>query len=145
MSYLVHRNQANLWPRTFTDNFLDDFFWSPAHAARQPQRLIHAPTDLLETDSAYTIRVDLPGVIKQDVEISVKNGLLTISGERKSDSVESEGSCSCSERRYGKFSRSFRLGDKVDAESIEATLEQGVLSVTLPKRPEATPKQIEIN
>ena len=106
-----------------------------------------APTvDISETGNEYLIKVELPEVRKEDVKVSVDQGVLTIQGERK---LESEGSDDKKkyhrvERAYGSFARSFTLPDNVDTSAIDAKQQDGVLHVRLGKAEEAKPKQIEV-
>ncbi len=94
-----------------------------------------------ENDQAY-IELELPGVAKEDVEITVEQGKLTVTAERKAPEVERQ--YWVCERRYGRFERSFQLPKTFDAESIKADLAGGVLTLTLSKRPEAQPRKVEI-
>ncbi|MCG6551438.1 MAG: Hsp20/alpha crystallin family protein [Candidatus Magnetominusculus sp. LBB02] len=92
--------------------------------------------EVLEKKDSYVLRVELPGVKKEDVDISVNLGVLKISGEKKAD-VEEGAECGCSERAYGKFLRTFQLSTDVDADAIAAVHEDGILELCLPKRKEA--------
>ena len=97
-------------------------------------------TDVTENEKAYFVSVDLPGVKKENINVEVHEGILKISGERKS-STEREG---YSERRYGKFERSLSLPKDVDADKIEAHFENGVLELAIPKKEALKPKSIQI-
>ena len=101
--------------------------------------------DIAETDDAHLIQMDLPGVAKEDVEITVEDGVLKIAGERRRSREESEGDYSRVERSYGRFYRSFRLGQQVDPANIEARHENGVLTISLPKAEESRPHKIDIS
>ncbi len=90
--------------------------------------------DLTESETALTLTAELPGLGEHDVELSLQNGVLTLSGEKKQESAADQGDLYVAERRYGAFRRSFRLPDSVDPEKVSARFEQGVLTVTLPKR-----------
>jgi len=94
-----------------------------------------------DKDNVY-IKAELPGMKKEDIDISFQDGLLTICGERKQESEVREGESFRSERFFGKFHRTVSMPTKVDAEKIKATYKDGVLSVELPKAAEA--KQIEV-
>ncbi len=99
-----------------------------------------------EDDKAYVIEIDLPGIKKEDIEITTEDNVLTISGERKyTDEVKEEDYYKI-ESAYGKFSRSFTLPEKVDADKITAESKNGVLEVVIPKVQEKDkqPKKIEI-
>lgn len=101
-------------------------------------------TDLLETDDAFRLRLDVPGMTKEDIDINLQNGTLTISGERTSEQTDEGEEYVRVERAFGTFHRTFRLPDAVDQENIEATYEDGVLSINVPKTEESTRRQIEI-
>jgi HSP20 family protein len=106
-----------------------------------------APTvDISETGNEYLIKVELPEVRKEDVKISVDQGVLTIQGERKLEREESDDKKKYHrvERAYGTFARSFTLPDNIDTSAIEAKQQDGVLHVRLGKAEEAKPKQIEV-
>ena len=103
------------------------------------------PVDITETEAAYRIDVELPAVAADDVNVSVKAGVLTVSGERKSESESDEGKRHRVERRWGRFSRSFRLPDNVDESRIEARAKDGVLYVTVAKKEQARPRRIEVH
>lgn len=101
--------------------------------------------DIVERDSEYEVRMELPGVRKDDVRITIDNSVLTIRGEKKQESAEEEKGYRRVERSYGSFLRSFTLPTTVRAEKIEAVVTDGVLTVRLPKAEEARPKEIEVN
>ena len=94
-----------------------------------------------ENDHAY-IEIELPGVAKEDLDITVEQGRLTVAAERKAPEAERQ-YWAC-ERRYGRFERSFQLPKNFDADSIKADLSAGVLTLTLAKKPEAQPRKVEI-
>ncbi|KAI0071511.1 HSP20-like chaperone [Panus rudis PR-1116 ss-1] len=96
--------------------------------------------------NAVTATFELPGLKKEDVNIEVLNGTLTVSGETKQESSRDENGYSIRERNYGKFSRSLRLPKGVKESDIKASLENGVLTVTFPKlSPEESPKKIKVD
>ena len=103
------------------------------------------PVDITETGNAYRIDVEIPAVAADDVNVSVKDGVLTVSGERKSQLESNEGRRHRVERRWGKFSRSFRLPENVDEDSIEARAADGVLYLTVAKKEKAQPRRIEVH
>lgn len=100
--------------------------------------------DIHETDTAYNVAVPLPGINPDDIHVRMQNGTLTISGELPQPKVENNTKVVVQERFYGKFSRSVSLPQHVDADKVDATYENGVLNLTLPKVPEAQPKQIAV-
>ena len=100
--------------------------------------------DTAETDAAYEVTAELPGVEEKDVKISIENDVLSISGEKKSEREEKKKDYVLSERSYGSFKRAFTLPDNVDVEKIAAKYEKGVLKVTLPKTAPSPAKHREI-
>ena len=103
------------------------------------------PLDIFEDTERVTIQVELSGMKKEDFELSLQDGVLTISGERKFEEEKREGESFRRERLFGAFSRSVTLPSAVKAEEVKATYEDGVLTVTLPKAEEAMPKKIQVN
>lgn len=97
--------------------------------------------DLAEKDDAFEITAELPGLSENDVEVKYSNGMLTISGEKQEEKEEKKKDYHLSERRYGAFQRSFSVPEGVDPEKLSATFAKGVLTVTLPKSPEARQKE----
>jgi len=93
--------------------------------------------DIAERDDAYEITAELPGMDEKDIELTVSEGTLTIKGEKSEEKEEKKKDYYVSERRYGSFQRSFGLPDGVDPDKIEAAFKKGVLTITLPKTPEA--------
>ncbi len=100
--------------------------------------------DIKEEEDRYLIQVDLPGVDPQDVEVTLENNVLTIRGERKTEAEEKREGYYRVERVYGSFFRSFTLPAEVDEEKIEASYKDGVLTISVPKRPEAVKKAKKI-
>ena len=99
--------------------------------------------DLYQTNDDVVAVIELPGMRKEDIEISLHDGMLTISGERKDETAESEKN-GRTERFVGKFRRSITLPTRVDAGKVSATYKDGILTVTLPKAEEAKPKKVEV-
>ncbi len=105
-----------------------------------------APTvDIRETDDALLVQAELPGIEKKDVHLEVKDGVLTISGERRYEKDVKEENVHRVERSYGRFSRSFSLPPNVDTDKVDAAMKNGVLEVRLPKHESAKPKAIPIH
>jgi HSP20 family protein len=100
--------------------------------------------DVKETKEAYLFTADLPGVKESDLEISLTGNRLTISGKREEEKKDEDERWFTYERSYGTFSRSFTLPEGVDPDHVAAELKDGVLRLTLPKRPELKPKKIEL-
>ena len=100
--------------------------------------------DVRESNDAYRVDVELPAVAPEDVEVSCKDGLLTISGERKYQHTNDDERVHRSERLFGRFARSFRLPNDADEDSIEATAAQGVITISVAKRENAKARSIEV-
>ena len=100
--------------------------------------------DIVEEPDRFAIFADLPGVDPQDVEVLMDKGILSIRGERRSEMDSQNGRYSRIERRYGMFHRRFALPDSADAEGITANGRNGVLEISIPKRPETTPRRIQV-
>jgi HSP20 family protein len=100
--------------------------------------------DIADTDKGYEITAELPGMDEKNVEVKYADGTLAIKGEKKDEKEEKKKDYYRSERHYGSFQRSFSVPDRVDAEKIEATFKNGVLTVTLPKTAEAQKKEKQI-
>ncbi len=105
---------------------------------------VMVPMDMTETDNEVKVMASLPGVKPEDVEITVTGNTLNIKGEFKAEEETERGNVYFRERRYGSFHRSLMLPSDVEADKAEATFENGVLKLTLPKTEEARPKQIEV-
>ena len=100
--------------------------------------------DISETDTAYLIKAEIPGVNKENVKVSIQDGMLTIQGERKQEKEEKGKKFHRVERSYGSFMRSFRVPDDADESAVKAEFKDGMLNVTLPKSAKAKPKSIEV-
>jgi HSP20 family protein len=101
--------------------------------------------DIYETEHELVVKADLPEVDPKDLDIRVENNILTIRGDRKFEKKVNEDNYLRVERAFGSFSRSFSLANTVNAEAIKADYQNGVLTLTVPKREEAKPKQIKVN
>jgi HSP20 family protein len=106
--------------------------WSPA-------------LDAFEDKEKYTVSVELPGLKKEDIAVSVHDGVLTVSGERKTETDLKDGIVHRTERYYGKFTRSVSLPSTVRADKVSAAYKDGVLTVEVPKAEEARPKTIPVS
>ena len=100
--------------------------------------------DLAERDNDFVMKMELPGVDRNDVKITLENNMLTIRGEKKQEKQAKESNLHRIERIYGSFQRSVSLPTSVRNDQVEAALQDGVLTVTLPKAEHAKPKQIEV-
>jgi HSP20 family protein len=101
--------------------------------------------DIYETEHELVVKADLPDIKPEELDIRVENNILTIRGERKFEKKVNETNYLRVERAYGSFSRSFSLANTVNSDAIKAEYKDGVLTLTIPKREEAKPKQIKVN
>ena len=120
------------------DNSFGPVFRTPGSFSRWAPAL-----DVYQDKDQFTVVAELPGLKKEDIELSLHNGVLTISGERKQEKKGEEGYRN--ERFFGRFQRSVTLPATVDGNAVKATYQDGVLKVVLPKAEEAKPKQIEVS
>ena len=154
MATLIRRNQNEVAPSSGTvwDPFRvmrDVLRWDPFReleaAAGGGDYGLFAPSfDVKENKDGYVFRADLPGVKEDDLEISLTGNRLTISGKREQEKREQGETYYATERSYGSFSRAFTLPDGTDGDNVKAELKNGVLQVTVPKKPEVQPKRITI-
>lgn len=100
--------------------------------------------DISETDKEFVIKAEIPGVKKEDVKVTIENGMLTIKGERKMEKEEKGKKFHRVERSYGSFVRSFRIPDGVDESKVKAEFKDGMMNVALPKSEKAKSKALEI-
>lgn len=117
--------------------------WDPFFAGRQVSAFAPA-FEVKETNEAFVVKADLPGVSEKDLDIAVHNNVLTVSGVRQADERKEGDSYALYERQYGSFTRSFSLPDTADGERIEAKLDNGVLGLTIFKKAEAKPRKIAL-
>jgi HSP20 family protein len=101
--------------------------------------------DIKEEEKRFVILADIPGVDPKDIEISMDKGILSIKGERKSEIAGQNEKLTRNECSYGAFYRRFALPDSADADGISANGRHGVLAISIPKKPETTPRRISIN
>jgi HSP20 family protein len=126
------------------NSFFDMPFWSNFGRTDQLFTGWSPALDLYESGDHLVAVIELPGMRKEDIDISLRDGTLTISGERKRESNNGE-TTQRTERYVGTFRRSITLPTRVDAGKVAATYEDGILKVTLPKAEEAKPKQIQVS
>ena len=145
------RGQAESWNRAYFDPFgimggllrWDPFAGVDRTAAMQPGPFLPA-VELRETPDAFTFRVELAGVKEEDVEISLTGNRLTISGQRMEEKRDEKDRYLSHEFSYGSFSRAFSLPRGTDSDNVRADMKDGVLTITVPKRPEDQPRKIPI-
>lgn len=142
VKYNPGRNLLNF--RSNLDHLFDEFFG--LDEGRWPESTLNVvpAVNLEETEDAFIISAELPGMSKKDIAIKLENNILSISGEKKAEKEQKGKNFHRVERSYGKFHRAFELPGFVQRESIDAAYENGVLSVKVPKAEEAKPKQIDI-
>ncbi len=143
--YLVRRNNRNNYHGLpeLVDRFFEDFGRFPVNF--EEDSVAWAPRiDVKETKDAYEVMADLPGLKKEDIEISLHENVLTLKGERKHEEKKEGENEYYMERSYGSFCRSFQIPAKVKSEEINATYKNGVLQLTLPKAEEVKPREIQI-
>lgn len=128
------------------DRFTDDL-WAPARRKDSNMGAFFSPhVDIVEHDDHYEITAEMPGLKKEDIQITLEDGLLKLEAETKQeDKEEKDGKVIRQERRYGKYMRSFDLGDGVHKEDIKASFEDGILKLTAPKVAKEVPKQRRID
>ena len=119
------------------------FSWDPFSTSRQVSAYV-PPFEVKETNEAFVVKADVPGVAESELDIAVHNNILTISGTRTAEERKESESFALYERQYGSFSRSFSLPDTADGERVEAKLDNGVLTLTIWKRAEAKPRKIAL-
>ena len=124
---------------------INDLFEETFGRSRLPHAVWYPAVDILESKDSYLIRAELPGMKKEDFNLEVKDGTLTLSGERKFEETVNGAEYHRVERVTGKFSRSFYLPQTVKHDGIKATYRDGILEVHVPKAEEAKPKQITVS
>jgi HSP20 family protein len=130
------------------NEFFDEAFGRSRAYPASPASASNAwypPVDILESREAYLIRAELPGMKKEDINLELRNGAVTLSGERKFDEPAEGVEYHRAERVAGKFLRSFYLPQSIKQEDMKATYRDGILEIHVPKADEAKPKQIAIN
>jgi HSP20 family protein len=151
MANLIRRNEGgSLEPSRFFDPFemmRDLMRWDPFRelGVVGSRALAFAPSfEVKETNDGYVFKADLPGVKEKDLDISLTGNRLTVSGKRDEEEKHEDERYYAYERSYGSFSRSFTLPEGVDAESVQAELRDGVLTLSVAKKPEVKAKKIEL-
>jgi HSP20 family protein len=128
------------------DNMFEGFFRPARWMEEEASEGLFPRLDVTERDGEFVVTAELPGVKREDVDISIENGVLTISAETRSETEEKEGERVLrQERRYGKYLRSLRLGKEIDDRKVKATYRDGVLELVLPKAEAVKPKKISVD
>lgn len=121
-----------------------DPFASMAAWPTEARDILSVAFDVKETKEGFVFKADVPGIDSKDIDVKLQNNRLTITGKREQEKSDKGDTYYTYERTHGSFTRSFTLPEGVDADKISADLKAGVLTVTLPKKPEAKPKQISV-
>jgi len=142
MKLMQYQRPGLAWPTfgrlTSLQDELDRLFESPLQA--------WAPAlDVQEDKDGFTIRAELPGLKREDIEVSLQDGVLVIAGERKAEAVKEDTEVHRQERYFGRFSRALTLPTAVSGDQVKAAYKDGILTVTLPKAEQAKPKSITIS
>ena len=130
-----------------TTRLLEEFFSDlPFHGSVFEGRDSWTPSvDIMEKEGNLVLRAELPGLTEKQIELKLEGNTLTLRGERKMEDEDNKGTFHRVESFYGTFTRSFRLPDTVDAEKINAEYKNGVLTVTIPQKPEVRPREIPVS
>jgi len=127
---------------------IDRLFDAPLSELANPSRLLSGWTpalDVYEDKDNFTVKVELPGMKKEDIDVSLHIGSLSISGERKGETKHEDGEVYRAERFFGRFQRTVTLPSTIAADKVKAQYKDGILTVTLAKTEEAKPKQIDVS
>ena len=148
MNRLITRNPTRgmlAFPSERFGNLFENFFQPTTWFEENVSEDLIPAIDVKERDNDYVIHAELPGVKKEDINVTMEDGVLTISAETRSESEEKEGEQVVrQERRYGKYTRSMRLGTQIDDQNIKAGYKDGILELTLPKNEAVKPKKITV-
>lgn len=130
--------------RSFIDRYFEEPFFAAPQLWSQRSTNYSLPLDVIEEDGQYIVKASVPGVNPEDVEITLTDNVLTIKGEMKQEDERNESNYHVRERRSGSFMRQVALPTTVNADKVEATNENGVLTLHLPKSEAAKPKKISV-
>jgi len=142
----IRRNEApsRIWPDT--SSWFEDFFNEPfASLATRPGANWAPAVDVLEKDGNLILRAEVPGINEKDIDLKLEGNVLTLKGEKKQENEEERNNYHRMESFYGSFSRSFTLPDSVDRDGIRADYKNGILTVTIPQKPEVRPREIPVS
>jgi HSP20 family protein len=129
------------------DDLFEGFMRPMSRSFQEESGVLTPAIDVTEQEANYLVSAELPGVQREDIDVSVNDGVLTISAERrrKSEEKDTQGRVIRRETRYGNFVRSMRLDTNVDTRNIKANYRDGILQLVLPKAEEAKPRKIDID
>ena len=137
----IRRSEHPLTTRLF-EEFFDDF---PFSSVPETKENWIPSVDILEQDGNLILRAALPGMTEKQIELKLEGNTLTLKGERKMENEDKRNNYHRIESFYGSFTRSFRIPDTVDAEKISAEYKNGVLTITIPQKPEVRPREIPVS
>ena len=123
---------------------MNHLFHDILNESQSSDRVWQPVADLAETDKNYEVRLEIPGIKKEEIKISFQDGVLSIQGERRSEEKKEDKNYHRVERLYGKFERFFSLPNEVKGDEIKAGYNDGILTVEIPKTEKVLPRQIEI-
>ncbi len=144
---MVRSEGQPTWPLRDIDKWFDDFFMRPLAIPRT--RMMAMPeimpdVDIFESDGDVVLKAELPGMKKEDIEVTLSDGTITISGEKKQEEEVKKKDYYKVERSYGSFCRTFSLPAEVKADKVKSTFKDGVLEVRMPKSEEAKSKEVKV-
>jgi len=149
MNEITRTTPRSLGWGLFNDDFdtlVDSLFRPVRNSAVERTRGLVPATDVIEREHEYVVRAELPGVKKEDIDITVQDGVLTINAESKIEHEEkADGRVIRQERRYGKYVRSMSLGGQIDQAQLKANYKDGVLELVLPKAEAVKPRKIDVH
>ncbi len=138
----MSKNSLSMWQdspffhfRKEMDNLMESFFGRDGLPEKEGFSFNTPSIDIKESEKVLTLTAELPGMDQEDIDLEVRNGLLTLSGEKKQESEDEQENYHVMERRYGSFKRSIPIPERVDESAISATFEKGVLKVSMPVKP----------
>lgn len=139
---LSKRDNREAWTAPAFGRLFDDWFTHGIQAATT--RSLRPAMDVEEDENSIVIRAELPGIAKEEVNVTLEDGVLSITGEKRTDRETKEKSYHLVERTFGAFQRSISLPTGVDGDKADAQFENGVLTITVPKSEAAKPKRLQI-
>lgn len=148
MNRLIERSRAPLARRGLLGDEFDrmfENFFQPFRWIEEAGSDLVPVMDIIEREDEYVVRAEMPGVKKEDLDVTIENGVLTVSAEVRSPAEEKGERIIRQERRYGRYVRSLRLGTQVNEGKVKANLKDGVLELILPKAEEVKPKKIAVD
>jgi len=133
---------SRIWPET--PSLFEEFFSDPFFATRAAEKFM-PPVDIVEKDGDLMLRVEVPGIDEKDIDLKLEGNVLTLKGEKKLENEKERGTYHRLESYYGSFTRSFTLPDSADRDKIKADFKNGVLTITVPQKPEVKPREIPVS